>query len=224
MRVIAQPIQPAGEGSNTTQLRDSQGHSVMPIETVQQNWITAINEAFGFSTGWALKAGALLTEAKAQLGHGQWGCLFGTGKLKFGQRTAELLMEVWRHPSFRNPKNFASLPKAWSALHALAKLPGDFVDQAIANGSIHSEMKLSDARKLVWSALRMEGSSSQRRFDLIRQSKRVREYLRHEVARWPAEHHQQLSDLLKTAALDLLAQCNAARMLVCPEKRKRDDP
>jgi hypothetical protein len=207
-RVIAQPIQPAGEGSTTAQLQDSQGHSGPPIETVQKRWIEAINEAFGFSTGWALKAGTLLTEAKAQLGHGQWGCLFGAGKLKFGQRTAEMLMEVARHPSFQKSKNFASLPKAWSALHALSKLPEDVVDQAIANGSVHSEMRLSDARRLVRSALKREGSSSQSRFDLIRQGKRVSQYLRLEVARWPAEHHQQLAELLQTAALDLLAQCN----------------
>src|SRR5712671_6287987 len=73
-------------------------HSAAPVPpsaTISpQAWVDEINKAFGFSVGWVVKAGDLLTKAKQQLGHGQWSSLFEAGKLKFGLRTAEMLMAV----------------------------------------------------------------------------------------------------------------------------------
>jgi len=126
--------------------------SALSGTTQLQGWIDQINNAFGFSICWVIKAGDLLAQSKKQLGHGHWGSLFGPEKLKFGQRTAEMLMEIARHPSLRKSKNFSSLPRPWTALHALSKLPVEVVDDGIAKGSIHSEMTLAEARDFVRTA------------------------------------------------------------------------
>jgi hypothetical protein len=205
--VIAEPVTSPEQLSSADDLRRQECSSVPPISAEQETWIQGINKAYGFSTGWALKTGDLLLEAKKKLKHGEWNSLFGPGRLKFGQRTAEMLMEIARHPSFRDPKNLASLPKAWSALHALSKLPRAVVDQGIVDGSIHSELTVVEARQLVQAAqatATTQSSPHSVRFDLIRQRKRVIRYLRAEVTRWPAEYRKQLAEVLQTAALDLL--------------------
>src|SRR2546426_289748 len=178
-----------------------------------QAWVEKINGAFGFSVGWIVKAGDYLLRAKAQLGHGQWGSLFGPGRLKFGLRTAEMLMQIARHRSLRNSKNFSFLPSAWSALHALSKLPAEIVEHAIASGCIHSQMTLQEARQLAkkhqaGTAGRQTPSGSVA-FDPGQRLQRVARYLRREAADWPWEHKQRLAEALQQMAVELLTKCHS---------------
>ena len=194
-------------------------HSAAPVPpsaTISpQAWVDEINKAFGFSVGWVVKAGDLLTKAKQQLGHGQWSSLFEAGKLKFGLRTAEMLMAVARHVSLRNSKNFSSLPNGWSVLHTLSRLRAEVVEEGIANGRIHSEMKLADARQLVRTVQDnrepVQNKCVPSPFDPVRQRKRLIQYLRLEATRWPLERREELADLLKASAIEVLAESNEGR-------------
>lgn len=186
---------------------------VAPAPTIPPPiWAEKINNAFGFSTGWIIKAGELLAQAKKQLGHGQWSSLFQPGMLKFGLRTAEMLMEIARHPSFRESKNFSSLPNAWSTLHALRKLPVELVEQAIADGVIHSEMKLAEAQQLVRTVEAGTEQPQRRRalleFNPARERKRLIDSLRLQAARWPSQYRKELAEVLQATALELLNQGN----------------
>ncbi len=178
-----------------------------------QAWVEEINQAFGYSVGWVVKTGQLLAEAKKELRHGGWSCLFAPGKLKFGLRTAEMLIAVARHPSLRNPKNFSNLPSGWSILHVLSLLPVEIVEQAIADGRVHSEMKLVDAWQLVRTARATaetaQSNCAQKRFDPVPQKQRLLAYLRHTAARWPVEHRRELAELLQAVARELLGGSNA---------------
>jgi hypothetical protein len=68
-------------------------------DPVVKGWLDKINQAGGGRIGWVIQIGECLTKAKDELGHGRWGLLFGPGGLKFGQRRAEMFMEIVRCPT-----------------------------------------------------------------------------------------------------------------------------
>lgn len=182
-----------------------------PVQPTQTNlaeaWIAQINEACGWSPGWALKTGELLIQAKEQLAHGQWLAMWESRRMKFGLRTGEMLMRVARHPALRNSKHFSSLPAAWSILHVLSQLPPEVVQQGIADGVINTELKLTAARRLLSQSragvATGPATPAPRPFDVTRQKSRVLRSLRQQSERWPAEHRAELAQLLETIALEL---------------------
>jgi hypothetical protein len=121
---------------------------VGPAPSVEE-WIEKLNRACGGSAGWAIQTGCLLLQAKKQLPHGEWLVMWGSRRIKFGLRTGEMLMCVARQPAFRNSQNFSNLPAAWSILYELSQLPPVVVEEGIACGVIHPELKLTEARRMV---------------------------------------------------------------------------
>ena len=184
----------------------SQKLPVAPARRAEE-WIEEINQACGYCPGWAVKTGELLFQAKQQLPHGQWLAMWESRRLKFGLRTGEMLMRVARHPSLRNSKNFSSLPAAWSILHELCQLPAEVLQQGIADGVIHPELKLAEARRLRGRARAGVGvdpaAPAAAPFDVARQTSRLLRSLRQQSARWPAAHRAELVRLLETLALEL---------------------
>jgi hypothetical protein len=166
--------------------------------------IGEINKACGCSAGWVIKTGDLLLRAERQLPRDQWLGMWQGGRLKFGLRTGEMLMHVARHPALRNAKHFSSLPAAWSILYVLSQLPPEVVQQGIADGTIHAEMKLVEARRLR-SRSRAGGvtepaAAQSQPFDVLRQTSRVVRSLRQQSGRWPAAHRAKLAQLLEIFA------------------------
>jgi len=180
-----------------------------PVEPVRnaEEWIAQINEACGYSAGWAIKTGDLLLQAKQQLPHGQWLAMWASRRMKFGLRTGEMLMRVARHPDLRNSQHFSSLPAAWSILYVLSQLPPEVVPQGIADGVIHPELKLAEARRLLSQSragvVAAPAAATAPSFDVTRQKSRVLRSLRQQSVRWPTEHRWELAQLLETIALEL---------------------
>jgi len=179
---------------------------VEPARTVDQ-WIIEINDASRNSSGWIIETGLLLMRAKEQLAHGQWLALWEGRRMRFGLRSAEMLMRIARHPALRNPKNISSLPVSWSILYVLTKLSVDAVESEIARGAIHVELKLAEARRLLnrsrAGVVAEPTAAAPRRFDVVRQKSRVLRSLHQQSARWPAEHRMELAQLLETVAAEL---------------------
>jgi len=177
--------------------------SVEP-KSLTEEWIAQINRACGCSAGWAIQTGDILLNAKKQLPHGQWLAMWESHRLKFGLRTGEMLMCVARQPAFRNAKNFSSLPAAWSILYALSQLSQEVVQQGIADGIIHPEIKLAEARRLLRrsrAGVVVEPASAESSsFEVVRQTSRMIRSLRRQAGRWPAEHRARLALLLESFA------------------------
>src|SRR3977135_446755 len=105
-----------------------------PIQPVAaslvENWIEQINEAVRCSTGWAIQTGQLLLAARKESPRI---LMFEKGTLRFGLRTAEILLKIARHPTFPNSKYFSSLPSGWSVLHVFSQHPGKRRDAMRSN-------------------------------------------------------------------------------------------
>ncbi len=172
-----------------------------------ESWIEEINEAVECSTGCIVKAGELLIRAKADLPHGQWGSMFENGKLSFSLRTAEILIQIARHATLRDPKYSSHLPQSWSVLHVLAKLPGEIIEREIGAGAIRADLKLVEARALIRRA-QANGEIARpaqiaKAFDLGRQRTRLLEYFHNQAERWPSAYRAELAALLEAMALEL---------------------
>jgi hypothetical protein len=177
-----------------------------------EEYINEINQALGCTTGWGVKIGSLLLHAKAELDHGEWMGLFDPPRLKFGLRKAEMLMQIARQKAFCDSKNFSNLPLAWSVLHVLSHLPADALEHGLSTGSIHPELKLSQAREFAAQIVAGQTASAiqsvQKGFEPDRQKARLARYLLGVCSNWPQEYHQQLADLLEQAALKLRSKVN----------------
>jgi hypothetical protein len=168
------------------------------------NWIERVNWTFGRSAGGKIQTGDLLTQAKRQLPPRRWLAAFKSGQIKFGPRTAEMLMALARHPILRQSKYFSSLPSAWSILYVLSRLSAEVVEQGILSGAIHPELRLVEARCLLQSA-RASGPAAPTPpapppFNLGRQKNRVCDYLRGQLKHWPPAYWGELAALLDTLA------------------------
>ncbi len=174
-----------------------------------ERWIAELNGAHQCGVAWKIQIGVLLLKAKAELAHGQWIAMFESRKLRFGLRTAEMLMEIARHPSFQDSNNFANLPSCWTTLHVLSKLSSEMLQSAIATGAVHPELSLAQARNLVRRA-QAEGQAPKQEqaannFDVGRERTHLLRYLHRQSARWPFEYREELASLLEAMTIELRA-------------------
>lgn len=94
-----------------------------------------------------IETGSLLNAAKSKLEHGQFLVMIGE-KLPFGERTAQMLMLIARHPILSNTKYVSHLPPSWATLHALAQVPDDELLRAIDAKLVTPQTRLNEAKQL----------------------------------------------------------------------------
>src|SRR5262245_40902384 len=82
-----------------------------------------------------INTGKLLIEAKKSLFHGEWLWMLKHGSLPFGERTAQMLMQIAEHAVISNPKYISYLPPSWSMLYALTRLPDPVLEEMISDGT-----------------------------------------------------------------------------------------
>jgi Protein of unknown function (DUF3102) len=93
-----------------------------------------------------IETGRLLIKAQKKVGYGHWGDF--VAKLPFGDRTANRLMEIARHPVLSNPTHVSKLPPSWGTLHRLTSLPDRELKQFLSNGTVNSETQRKDVDQL----------------------------------------------------------------------------
>jgi N6-adenosine-specific RNA methylase IME4 len=108
-------------------------------EYVRQSWQTAVESI--------IETGRRLTEAKRQVGHGNW--LAAVDLMPFSEDTAQLLMRVSNHSVLSNTECTRYLPAAWATLAELAKLPAGELLTLIEVGKITPDLQQNEARSLV---------------------------------------------------------------------------
>jgi DUF3102 family protein len=107
-----------------------------------------ITAAWQKTTASIIETGCLLIEAKRQLQHGQWSAMVEE-KLPFGQRTAQMLMEIGRSPILSNPQHVSFLPPSWGTLYKLTELPEQELEELIATGKITCETERSEVEEML---------------------------------------------------------------------------
>lgn len=105
---------------------------------------TKIRNSYQRTVESIVETGRLLIAAKDALGYGKFGQMFRY--LPFGQRQAEMLMDIAAHPILSNSQYFANLPQSWATLHKLAGLTADQVKTRIEERHIHPAMTMRDAK------------------------------------------------------------------------------
>lgn len=108
------------------------------------------------SLGFAIRLGRRLCEAKAALGHGEFGRLFADHSnpipdaLKFSSRWARILMAIGGHQAIAANRNCSSvLPASINTVYVLSRLPAPELEAAIARGEVRPDMRHADARRLI---------------------------------------------------------------------------
>lgn len=111
------------------------------------------------SLGFAIRLGRRLCEAKAALGHGEFGRLFADhpnpidGALTFSIRWAQKLMAIGGHASIAaNAKSTSLLevfPPSVETVYVLSRLPAPDLEEAIKRGDVRPDMRHAEARRLV---------------------------------------------------------------------------
>lgn len=115
-----------------------------------------VTEAWQNAVTSIVETGRRLIEAKGRVGHGRW--LDTVDLLPFGERTAQALMKVARHPDLANTNHGADLPASWRTLEVLAQLPPGEVVKRIEAGEITPELDRATAQSWVgtYAAARQE--------------------------------------------------------------------
>jgi hypothetical protein len=126
--------------------REQSSHLPQAVEY----WIAKISDQWRRGVEALIETGRLLLDAKQgkqRLPHGQWIDMI-EGKLPFGPRTAQRLMEIAAHPELSKATHASHLPPSWTTLHVLAQLPPNRVRELIKNGEINPDLSRCDAALL----------------------------------------------------------------------------
>jgi hypothetical protein len=134
------------------------GHSTGRPPRTRQEFARLITAAWNRQVSTIVSAGRLLREAKTgpnKLPHGEFLDMFrrnsetGRRDLPFGERTAQKLMAIARHPVLSDPSHESHLPPHVETLYLLTKLPQDQLEQMLTDGTITAETERKEVEKLV---------------------------------------------------------------------------
>jgi hypothetical protein len=104
-----------------------------------RSYATKITAAWRQAVESIVETGKLLIEAKAKVDPGNW--LKLAEELPFGERTAQRLMEIARHPILSNPTHGSHLPPSWRTLYELSKIDDQVLLARIEDHSVHPGME-----------------------------------------------------------------------------------
>jgi hypothetical protein len=108
-------------------------------------WAAQISAAWCKSTEAICAVGQHISEAKAELPHGQFEEMIKT-ELPFGPRTARMLMAVEKDA--RISAHGSEMPSSWRTLYELTRLADEQFKIGIDSGVINPEMQRSDVAAL----------------------------------------------------------------------------
>jgi hypothetical protein len=128
---------------------------IRPTENAPASaWAACISACWRASVEAILEVGRLLTAAKGDLPHGEFGAMCDK-HLPFTASTAQRLMAIARDPKLSNAAHVQHLPPSWGTLYELTKLDDAGFKAGIENGSIRPDM---DRRAVVKGTRSVMGS------------------------------------------------------------------
>jgi hypothetical protein len=110
-------------------------------------WAKRIRSAHTKTVAAILKLGRTLLAAKKALPHGEFLKMI-KHDLPFTPSTAQRLMAIAADPKIANAARAQLLPRAWSTLYELTKVPEPAFERAVSAGDIHPKMTRDASRFL----------------------------------------------------------------------------
>jgi hypothetical protein len=111
-------------------------------------WGTLIRSDLEQAVTGVITAGQHLTQAKAQLEHGEW-LPFVDNELPISVSTADRFMAISANPVLADSAHGRNLPMSWRTLYELSRLEPAQLEQAIARRLVRPEMERTEATALV---------------------------------------------------------------------------
>jgi hypothetical protein len=81
------------------------------------------------------------------LKHGEWSKL--VGKLPFGLRTAQMLMEIADNAILTKAKHVSHLPASWGTLHLLTTIEDEPLEKMLTDGTINADTERKEVEKII---------------------------------------------------------------------------
>ncbi len=120
--------------------------TILRSKKTRWEWADYITEAYRRGIESVLETGRRITEAKADLDHGEFINMVNED-LPFGPRSAQMFMTISNHPVLSNANHGSHLPVSWRTLYELTRLPTEFVEQQIESGNITPETTRGDVAR-----------------------------------------------------------------------------
>jgi hypothetical protein len=117
--------------------------------TLTVHWTDEIQQAWAKEGVNTLALARVVQSARRSLQRGDWSRLWELGEVPFSRRKAQMLLVIAKGLDRVNVQTFAQMPHGWSILYCLAQLTRTQLEDLIAEGLVHSRLKLSEARDLV---------------------------------------------------------------------------
>lgn len=121
---------------------------IIHAETVRTGpeWASIIRDDLNRAVEGIISAGQHLTQAKADVNHGEWiPMLNGIG---ISQPQAYKLMQISQNEAISNHSYKNDLPRTFTALHELSQLDPEEIESGVEDGTIRPDMTTQDAKNL----------------------------------------------------------------------------
>ncbi len=118
-----------------------------------------------------------------------------------------------------NAQTFAQMPHGWSILYLLAQLQRTQLEHLIADGFVHSRLKLSEAKELVNRFRPGNRQSAVRGLNLPRRFEKFEEFIADTVEDWSPEQREWASRKLEAIALLVEINPDSSAILPLPLRR-----
>lgn len=114
--------------------------------TTVPEWSARIRVSMATTVETIIHTGAVLTECKAALEHGQFEDAVRGADIS--PRVAQMLMAIAEHPVLANASTHSQLPAAYNTLYQLSRLEPPELEAALENGLVTSDLTLAAARSI----------------------------------------------------------------------------
>lgn len=113
-----------------------------------ESWAEQVNWQAAKTVDAIVAVGRVLIAAKARLPHGEFLRMFTDGLIAMPPTTARRLMAIARHAVLANGAHLLVLPRNWTVLYELSKLPNETLRFAIAEGLVSPAMSKKQVLEL----------------------------------------------------------------------------
>jgi hypothetical protein len=112
-------------------------------------WIGEINTIWAKGASNTLELARLVFRARQSMRYGAWAQMWRSEHLPFGFSKAKMLVRIGEHLGDLDGQTFGRLPRGWSTLYELSKLPRAVFEEFLREKAIRPGLKLREAKALV---------------------------------------------------------------------------
>lgn len=153
-----------------------------------KGWQEELSRLFARGHHCTLDLARAVHEARSTLAYGQWAQVWRSDRAPFPKRKGDMLALIGRRLGGLDEKTFSHLPRGWSVLYALAKLPAATLQAGIEDGRIHPALTWKEAKRLA----KGDGQTSESpQTNVLRRLGRLRAFVHKTFPQWSSDEREQ---------------------------------